>query len=159
MKSTAKAIALARDLGDKLAIRFPAAAAGLSFVRHSFDSAGWPMLFLSHAGTESEGSPVILIRIIGVDAGSPDIFGSSTFAYAPHLLQFAFELTATANKPWPLLSDIAIASAESIKTGVEFELFEIASGTAVTEASLNAAVAAGAPAADIDELYFPTKGV
>lgn len=154
MQSTAKAIALSRDLADKLTKRF-AGSASINTIRQAFDANGWPMLFLSNAGTETEGSAVILMRIKGVDMISKDIFGNATTAYAPHTLEFAYELTATSNKAIPTIADVLTAEFEAIKTGVRHQLKEIANGTAVTEAAINAASAT----VDIDELYWPTKSV
>lgn len=151
--SNAKAVALVRDLADKLSKRY-AGGAGLNSVRQASDANGWPMLFISNAGNEAEGAAVVLIRIKGVDAVSKDIFGNATTAYAPHTLELAYELAA-ANKPIPTLADLASAEFEAIKTGVRYQLKEIANGTAVSEAAINAA----APAADLDELYWPTKSV
>jgi hypothetical protein len=155
MQSVAKADALMRDLADKLAKRY-ANDTGLNFLRTANDANGWPMLFISHAGVETEGNPVVLIRIVGESAVSTDIFGNFTYCYAPHLLQFAAELAATSNTLIPTLADVITAEFESIKTGVRFQLYEIPNGTAVTEASLNTAVTVG-PQADLDELYWPTK--
>lgn len=154
MQSTAKAVALSRDLADKLAKRFPSGSAGLDTVRQAFDANGWPMIFLSHGANEAAGQPVVLVRIKGVDMVSKDIFGNATSAYAPHTLEFAYELAA-ANKPFPTLADVAAADFESIKTGVRYQLKEIANGTAVSEAAINAKSAD----ADLDELYWPTKSV
>lgn len=154
MQSTAKAIALARDLADKLAKRY-AGGAGLNTVRQAFDANGWPMIFISNASAgEGEGNAVVLIRIKNVDAVSKDVFGNQTFAYAPHTLELAYELAA-ANKPEPTLADLASAEFEAIKTGIRYQLKEIANGSAVTEANLNAA----SVAADLEELYWPTKSV
>lgn len=150
-QSNAKAVALSRDLADKLAKRY-AGSSTVNTVRQAFDANGWPMIFLSHNGTETAGNAVILIRIKGVDAVSKDIFGGSTTAYAPHTLEFAYELAA-ANKPTPTLADVVTADFEAIKTGVRYQLKEIANGTAVTETSINAK----SPDADLDELYWPTK--
>jgi hypothetical protein len=154
MQSTAKAIALARDLADKLAKRYAPGAAGLNSVRQAFDAQGWPMIFCSHNGNEAEAQPVLAIRIRNVDAVSKDIFGNQTFAYAPHIIETAYEL-ASANCPEPSLADVAIAEFESIKTGCRWQLKEIANGTAVSEASMNAASANQ----DLEELYWPTKSV
>jgi hypothetical protein len=153
MQSAAKADALVRDLADKLAKRY-ANGPGLNSLRIANDAQGWPMIFISTGGNEAEGQPVVLIRIRNVDMVSKDVFGNSTFAYAPHTLEFAYEL-ASSNDPIPTLADLAAAQFESIKTGVRFQLKTIANGTAVTEASLNAA----APVADLEELYWPTKSV
>ena len=155
MQSTAKAVALVRDLADKLAKRFAPGASGLNSLRQAFDANGWPMVFISHNANESEGQPVILIRIKNVDMVSKDVFGNSTVAYAPHTLELAYELTSTANCPEVALADLAAAQFESIKTGVRYQEKAIANGTAVSEASINAS----SPIADHDELYWPTKSV
>lgn len=154
MKSTAKAAALSRDLADKLSKRY-AGSSSINSVRQTTDSNGWPMLFLSNAGSEVEGAAVIAIRISGVDAVSKDVFGNATTAYAPHILEVAYELTATANKAIPLLADVAIANFEAIKTGVRYQLKQIANGTAVTAAAMDAASAS----ADLEELNWPGKSV
>jgi hypothetical protein len=114
------------------------------------------MAFISHNGVETEGSPVVLIRILLQNAISKDIFGGNLYAYAPHILQFCYELAAS-NTPEPSLSDIIIAEFESINTGVRFQLFELPNGTAVNEADLDAAAVSPGPQADIDNLYWPTK--
>jgi len=152
MKSTAKAEALLRDVADKLKVRF-ANGAGINTVRAARDANGWPMLFLSN-GSEAEGASVIAIRISAVDAVSKDVFGNALVAFAPHALEFAYELTASDN-PIPTDKDLLTAWYEAQKTGVKMQLKEIANGTAVTEASINAA----AVALELDELYWPTKGV
>lgn len=151
-QSTAKAVALSRDLADKLAKRFPSGGAGIDTVRQALDANGWPMIFLSHLANEAAGQPVILIRIKGVDMVSKDIFGNATVAYAPHTLEFNYELTA-ANNPIPIDGDLWTASFEAIKTGVRFKAEENANGTACTEANLATATVV----ADLDELYWPTK--
>lgn len=154
MQSTAKAEALVRRLQDDLSKRYAAGAAGLNSVRLSKDAQGWPMLFASHNGNEAAGQPVVAIRIRNVDMVSKDVFGGSTYAYAPHVLELAYELAAVAG-PIPSSADLAAADFESIKSGCRWQLKEIANGTAVSEASMNAA----SPAADLEELYWPTKSV
>jgi hypothetical protein len=153
-QSNAKAVALARDLSDKLAKRFAPGAAGLNTVRSAFDANGWPMLFISHNASEAEGQPVVLIRIKNVDAVSKDIFGNATSAYAPHTLELAYEL-ASSNDPEPTLADLEIAKYESQKLGCRYQEKQIANGTAVTEAAINAAT----PSNDLEDLYWPTKSV
>jgi len=153
MQSAAKAEALVRDLADKLSKRYQNGP-GVNSLRLANDANGWPMIFISANGNEAEGQSVILIRIRNVDMVSKDVFGNSTFAYAPHALELAYELSA-ANNPIPTDVDLITAEYEAIKTGVRFQLKEIANGTAVSEASLNAA----APSADLEELYWPTKSV
>lgn len=156
MKSTAKAEALLRDVADKLKIRYPAGVAGINTVRSARDANGWPMLFLSHNANEAAGQPVIGLRISAVDAVSKDVFGNALVAFAPHALEIAYELTA-ADNAIPTDADILRAEFECIKTGVKIQLEELANGTAVTEANMNTAQAA--PSLEIEELYWPTKGV
>lgn len=153
MKSTAKAIALARDLADKLAKRY-AGSATIDTVRQAFDANGWPMIFCSDGGVETAGNPVIALRISNPDAVSKDIFGSQTNAYAPHILEMAYELAA-ANNPIPSDADIFKSAFESIKVGARWQVKELANGTAVTEANIDAA----SPAVDLEDLYWPTKSV
>lgn len=153
MKSLAKADALLRDVADKLKVRL-AGSATIDTVRQARDAAGWPMLFLSDAGNEAAGQPVIALRIKAVDAVSKDVFGNDLVAFAPHKLEVAYELAA-ANNPIPTDVDILIAEFEAIKTGVAIQLKELANTTAVTAANMDAA----AVAIELDELYWPTKGV
>jgi hypothetical protein len=157
MKSTAKAQALLRDVADKLKVRYAPGAAGLNTVRQANDANGWPMLFLSHGGNEAAGQPVIGIRIQAVDAVSKDVFGNALIAFAPHTLEIAYELGASGNLTFVSHADLLIAEYESINTGVKILLEELANGTAVNEADMNTAMAA--PTAQIENLYWPTKGV
>lgn len=153
MKSTAKAEALLRDVADKLKVRY-AGSATIDTVRAAKDANGWPMLFLSDAGNEAAGQPVIALRIKAVDAVSKDVFGNDLVAFAPHALEVAYELTA-ADNAIPSDADILKAEFEAIKTGVKIQLKELANGTAVTAANMDAA----APSVEIEDLYWPTKGV
>ena len=147
MQSTAKAIALSRDLADLLAKR-PMA---LNTIRQAFDANNWPVLVLSVNGNEAEGQPVLLIRISNVDAVSKDIFGNQTFAYAPHILEIVYELTS-GGAPEAGHADVLQAEWECINTGCRQQLKEIANGSAVTIANIPAAAVA-----DLDQLYWPTK--
>lgn len=153
MKSLAKAEALIRDVADKLKVRY-AGSATIDTVRQARDANGWPMIFLSDAANEAAGQPVIALRIKAVDAVSKDVFGNDLVAFAPHKLEVAYELTA-ANNPIPTDVDLLIAEYEAIKTGVAIQLKELANGTAVTAANMDAQAAA----IELDELYWPTKGV
>lgn len=149
MKSTATAEALVRGLAEKFRKRFPS-----KTVREARDANGWPMLFISNSGSEAAGQEVQAIRISAVDAVSKDVFGNSLVAFAPHVLEHSWELTA-ANNPIPTDADIYTVTWECSKLGCRTQLKEIANATAVSEASINAATAA----ADLDDLYWPTKGV
>lgn len=152
--STAKAQALMRDLSDKLKVRL-AANATLNTVRLAQDANGWPMAFLSHAGAESAGQPVIALRIMNVDAVSKDVFGNALKAYAPDVMEIAMEMSTTSGVAIAALLDITLVSYEAQKCGTQIQIKEIANATAVTETSMNAA----SPAASYDDLYWPTKGV
>lgn len=149
MKSTAKAQACLRDLADKLRLRFPS-----KTVREAKDANAWPMLFVSDSGNEAAGQSVIAIRMSAADAVSKDVFGNQLTAFAPHLVEVAWELTA-ANNPIPTDADIFVALREIFAIGARTQLKEIANATAVTEASMNAA----AVAADVEDLYWLTKSV
>ena len=147
-------MAEARDLAEKLALRY-AKSASIDTVRAASDAQGWPMLFCSQASSgEGESFPVILIRIKGLQVPAKDQFQQVQFAYAPHSLEIAYELTS-GGKPIPSESDLWKAVFESTKTGIALLQKEIANGTAVSEASLNAA----AVVSELNDLYWPNKGV
>src|SRR3954471_7493395 len=129
MISTAKAQACFRDLADKLSKRL-AGSSTIDTVREAKDANGWPMLFLSDAGNEAEAQPVIVLRMSAVDAVSKDVFGNALVAFAPHILEIAYEKTATANKAWPANADIQLVEWEAFKIGARTQVKEIASGTA-----------------------------
>jgi hypothetical protein len=152
MKSTAKAEALIRGLKDKLAKRFEGSST-IDTVREAKDAQGWPMLICSDAGNEAAGEPVIAIRIRNVDMVSKDVFDNSTFAYAPHKLEIAYELDGTNIEPDR--KDLLKVEFEAIRTGVEIEIKEIADGTAVSEASMDSTDAT----LSIEDLFWPTKSV
>jgi len=151
--STQTQIALMRDLTDKLNVRL-ANNAGLNSIRSAFDANSQPEIFISHGGNEAEGQPVVYVRIMQISAVSADIFGNALLAYTPHKMQIAYEIKST-NDSWPAHADLFTVEYEALKLGVKLELIEIASGTAVTETSVNAAT----PIASLDDLYWPTKGV
>lgn len=152
-QSLAKSQAEARDLAEKLALRY-ANSASINSVRQAADAQGWPMLFMSVSANEAEAQPVIAIRIKGLQRPNPDIFNQSQYAYAPHTLELAYEL-AGSGSPIPSAKDLFIAMFESTKTGIAILQKEIANGTAVSEASMNAA----AVASELNDLYWPNKGV
>src|SRR5665213_3239528 len=99
MYSNAKSLALARDLADRLTVRLQNnASPSLHQVVESFyidaNGASWPVLTVSRGGSVAAGQPVVVIEISNVDMVSKDIFGNQTFAYAPHVLQLGYELSA-----------------------------------------------------------------
>lgn len=154
MNSPAKAQAIMRDLADRLSKRL-AANSGINTARQANDANGWPMLILSAAGNEAEGQPVVALRIKGIPMVSVDVFGNPLTAYAPHTMEIAYELSATSNKALPTLADVTTITYEAFKAGTQILLEQIANGTAVTEASMNAAT----PSVQLDDLYWPNKGV
>ncbi len=136
-----KAVGLARDLADEFKIRL-SNGSGLNTVRQAQDAQGWPMIFLSHNGNEAEAQPVIALRIKNIDVGATDIFGNSTLPFAPHQCEIAYELTS-GGAPIPTIPDYTTVVFQVSRTGVIVDEEAIANGTAVTEASMNAAQAAG----------------
>jgi len=160
MFSNAKAVALLRDVSDKLSKRLVFSGTSVNTITTAFsapDAAGgvWPYLLISENGVVTEGNPVIYVKISAQDMISKDIFGNDTDSYAPHNLFVAYELGAAGNETIPSHADIATVLFETIKTGVRLNLVEIANGTAVSDATVSAAT----PILAIDELYWPTKNV
>lgn len=162
MFSNAKAVALLRDVSDKLSKRLAFGGTSVNQVNTYFttvpDAAGglWPYLLISQNGNFAEGQPVIYVKIAAQDMISKDIFGNDTDSYAPHILTFAYELTGAAGtNSIPSHADILTCEWETIKTGVLVQLKELANGTQVTDANVTAA----SPIVVLDELYWPTKGV
>jgi len=153
MQSINKANAVMRDLVAALNLRY-AGSSNINFIRQAADAQNWPEAFLSVGGNESEGQPVILLRIKGIQMPAPDVFGNVQYAYSPHSLEVGYELNS-AGSPTPIASDLLKAVFESTKTGITLLQKEIAHGTAVTEASLNAA----SVVSELNDLYWANKGV
>lgn len=153
LSSTAKAESLIRKLQENLGFRLQGSAT-IDTIRELKDAQGWPALMLSDAGNEAAGQPVIAIRIKGHDAVSPDIFGNTFQAYAPHYVDVAYELDGAEAEPSRL--DLAKVLHECTKLGATIRIRQIADATPVTLANLDAA----AVAAELEfELRWPTKGV
>jgi hypothetical protein len=149
MKSTAKAIALFRDLADKLKIRLAS-----KVITQSTDAQGWPMIIVSADATPATGESVIALRCSAADAVSKDVFGNSLTAFAPHAIELGYELDAN-GKPTPAATDLMTVAREVFAIGAKVQVKEIANGTVPSEAALNAAAAA----IELEDLYWPTKGV
>lgn len=145
------AIGVARDLQDRLTLRM-ANNTGINTVRATQDVMGWPVLVLSHAGTETESNPVIWIRLMNINP-TTDIFGNTTYPFTPTELQFAYELNG-AGAPIPSTADYTTAMFESVRPGTVFQEIAIANGTAVTEASVNAAT----PVQTLKDIDWGFKG-
>src|ERR1700688_4183767 len=131
------AVGLARDLSDRLSLRF-AGGSGLNTVRQTQDANYWPEIFVSHGGNEAEGQPVVYIRIMDADVGAKDVFGNSTFPFTPTTTQIAYEFTA-GGFPEPTVTDYSTCLFEVARMGTIVQEFAIANGSAVTEANVNAA--------------------
>lgn len=153
MKSTAKSIAVFRDLKERLEKRLEGSAR-IDTVREASDANGWPMLFLSDAANEAAGQPVIGLRMKAADAVSKDVFGNDLVAFAPHAIEIAYELDTTEAEPDR--KDIAIVLLEVIKIGSKIEIKEVADATAVDETSMDATAVAESLEFDLNS---PTKGV
>lgn len=151
--SNQKVLDCARDLIDRLNVRLKNNA-GLNTVREALDENGAPLIFISHNASEAEGQPVVLVRMQQVDAVSKDVFGNSLLAYTPSISSLSYELD-THGKPLPAEADLDQIKWELFAFGMRYQLIEIANGSAVTEANSNAT----SPSLDIDQLYWPTKGV
>lgn len=150
--SPQKIQAVARDLGNRLAIRFQNNS-GLNTVRYAQDSNGGQQLFFSHNGNEAEGQPVVLVYLQQISMVSNDIFGNPELAYTPSLSQVAYELTS-GGFPIPSASDLLTIQWELIPFQIAQQLIQIANGSAVTAVNAEAT----APAIQLDQLYWPTKG-
>lgn len=145
---------IARDLESNLNVRFKNKSSGLNSVRLAYDSNGAPELFVSHGGNEAEGQPVALIYLQQISMVSNDIFGNAALAYCPSTSMLAYEKDAN-GKPLPVEADLDMLRWELFPFGMQYNLVEIANGTAVTAANALAA----SPVVSLDSLYWPTKGV
>lgn len=164
------AVGVARDLADRLIIRFSNNST-INTVRQTQDEWGYPILVLSHNATETESNSVIWIRLTnlfeqrlvsGVEtspAGAPvDIFGNATLPFTPTVAQIAYEL-AGGGAPIPTTSDYSTCLFEVARTGTVVQQFAIANGTAVTEAAVTAQLNAGTgPLTELKDIDWGYKG-
>ena len=165
-------VGIARDLADRLSLRMKnQAGPAINTVRQTQDEWGYPILVLSSGGTETEGSPVIWVRLTnlfeqrlvgGVEtspAGAPiDIFGNATLPFTPTVAQIAYELTS-GGAPEPSTSDYSTVLFEIARTGTVVQQFAIANGTAVTEAAVTAQLNAGTgPLSELKDIDWGYKG-
>ncbi len=153
--SNQKIQAVARDLGNRLAVRFAnnTEAGGVTTVSYAQDSNGGQLIYLSGSGGLGEGNPVILVYLQQISMVSNDIFGNAELAYTPSVSQLSYELNS-AGAPIPTQADITTVLWELLPFGIKLNLSPIANGTAVTQTSAAAATAT----ASLDQLYWPTKG-
>jgi hypothetical protein len=156
--SNQKIAACARDLGNRLAIRFAnnTEAGGVNSVSYAQDTNGGQLVYLyNSADGLGEGEPVILVYLQQIPMVSNDIFGNPELAYTPSTSSLSYELNS-AGAPIPTQADIDTVLWELFPFGIKFNLAPIPNGTAVTQASATTSLVA--PTASIDQLYWPTKG-
>ncbi len=155
-------VGVARDLADRLSLRLSNQTAGtaLNFVRQTQDENGYPIIVVSHGGTETEGNPVVWIRITnlfeysaGANGAPIDIFGNATLPFTPTVTQIAYELTA-GGAPEPTVTDYSTCLFEIARTGTVVQEYAIANGVAVTEAAVNAAT----PLITLKDIDWGNKG-
>lgn len=157
--SNQKIAAIARDLGNRLYIRFQnnTEAGGVNAIQYAQDSNGGQLIYLyNSADGLGEGEPVILVYLQQIPMVSTDIFGNPELAYSPSTSSISYELNS-AGAPIPTQVDLDTVKWELFPYGVAYNLAPIAHGTAVTQTSAAASLAA--PTLSIDQLYWPTKGV
>ena len=147
--STAKAESMTRKLEEHLGFRLEKQTS-LNTIRSAKDSQGWPALVLSADADEAAEEPVIVIRVKGQDAVSPDIFGNSFAAFAPHAVDVVYDAAAVAH------ADLAVILHEVTKLASKTQIREVAVDAAVTVASANSAAL---KVALEHELRWPTKSV
>ncbi|MDD5650779.1 MAG: hypothetical protein PHF86_10265 [Candidatus Nanoarchaeia archaeon] len=153
MKSTAKSIALMRDLGERISFRV-AGSATIDTVRSAYDANGYPMIVLSDGGVETASNPVIGLRVYPIDAISKDVFGNTNIAFTPHVLELAYELAAGGEQT-PNQLDLQMVLFECSKIGLKVNIIEIANGSAVDETNMNATAVAKSLEFDV---INPMKG-
>ena len=150
------AVGVARDLADDFRMRF-SNGAGINTVRQSQDANGWPMLFLSHNANEAEGQAVIALRLMNIDVGAKDVFGNASLPFTPTQCEIAYELS-TVPGPFPSVSDYTVVVFQVARTGMIIVEEVIANGTAITEAAMNAALAAATPAQILRDIDWRNSG-
>lgn len=145
-------VGAARDLADRLSLRFTNGT-GLNTVRQTQDAQGWPELFISHNGVETESNPVVFIRLSNIDVGAIDIFGNSTLPFTPTQTQIAYELNG-AGAPIPTTADYTTCLFEIARMGTVVQEIAVANGTAVTYTSVQAAT----PVQTLKDIDWGYKG-
>lgn len=153
------AVGVARDLADRLSLRFSNSTT-INFIRQAQDENGYPIIVASHGGNEAEGQPVVWIRLTnlfensaGANGAPIDIFGNATLPFTPTVAQIAYELTS-GGAPFPTTADYSVCLFEIARTGVVVSEYAIANGTAVTESAVNAAT----PVATLKDIDWGFKG-
>lgn len=149
LKSTAKSQATMRLLKDNLKMRLASTAGvALNTVREANDSQGWAMLFVSVGGNESAEQPVIALRCKAIDAVSKDVFGNDMFAFTPHILELASDITAVS------ALQLQVVQHEADQMGMTLQLKAVTADAQVTAANMDSATVQ----ATLDWMRWPTKG-
>lgn len=130
MATTAKAIALAAELADRLKFR-SAALAALTFVA-SFDTDANPLIAI---GTQaSSDARAFLVKVMPVPwLLSQDILGNSAIQYTPHVIKVLKEAASTGVTS----GDILQVLAQVVDMGCEVKLYESSHGGGVVLADIN----------------------
>lgn len=156
--SNNKIAAVARDLGNRLQVRFQnnAESGGVNAIQYAQDANGGQLIYLyNSADGLGEGEPVILVYLQQIPMVSNDIFGNPELAYTPSTSSISYELNG-AGAPIPTQVDLDTVKWELFPFGISYKLAPIANGTAVSQAAAVASLVA--PTLSIDQLYWPTKG-
>lgn len=146
-------VGVARDLADRLSLRFTNNS-GLNSIQQTQDENGFPILVISSGGNQAAGQPVVWIRLMNMNVGSVDIFGNSTLPFTPTVGQIAYEINTAGTGPTPSVTDFSTCLLELGKTGVVIQEYAIAHGTQVNEAAVNAA----SPSLTIKDIDWGLKG-
>jgi hypothetical protein len=151
---SSKASAISANLASNILQRGSAGPVATAFgaalpVVESFGAAGDPLISI---GTLTTGAVGALIRTIAQPWPlSTDILGNAANVFTPTVVQIAleaepaggFSVLATQIARFPVL--LAILG-EALSTGARVELWASASGSTITETTLNAAITTGAAA-------------
>ncbi len=148
--ATKKAQTLARELANRLSIRFAAAATPL-IVTSTVDASGNPVITVGDA-TPSTGEQYLFIRVVG----SPDPIGVNSVgqaqpSYGPHAVQVLLETSATSGVAFLTEANNLVAMGEILRLGHRTEVYMRATGTLPAVADITAANLVGF----FDDLYFP----
>lgn len=146
MSTTAKALALAAELGDELHKRLPA----LTYTT-STDTDGSPLIKF---GAATAGAAGFLIKVRPVDWPlAQNVLGTAATIYTPHTCQIVTEANPSAgagadiNTPAITLAMLAATT----KRGTKVEWYNSANGNSVDPSDITS----GNLVATWDDLYFP----
>jgi hypothetical protein len=129
MASTAKAIAIARNLID---LWTKEVATTLPIIVETFDTDGNPVITLSADTTPAFSEKVIVVRVKPIDWTATDVIGHTSQIFTPHVIQIATETDATTDILTPV--ELLPVLAEIAKTGCMVEWYQETNGTVPTVA-------------------------